>query len=128
MPVDFLNERQKCSYGRFDGEPSVEALAGCFHFDDTDHALITKRRGIHNRLGFALQLGTVRFLGTFLENPTEVPRSMIDYVAADLRINDVSSLAKYGNGETRWDHKEEIRWCIRISTYLAAIHSIYLQR
>ena len=34
---------------------------------------------------------------------------MIDYVAADLRINDVSFLAKYGNGETLWDHKEEIR-------------------
>ncbi len=109
MPVDFLNDRQKRSYGRFDGEPSVEELAGCFHFDDTDHVLIAKRRGIHNRLGFALQLGTVRFLGTFLENPIEVPRSVIDYIAAEFAIADISSLAKYGSSETRWDHKEEIR-------------------
>jgi len=122
MPVDFLTERQRRSYGRFDGEPSVEELAGCFHFDDTDHALIAKRRDIHNRLGFALQLGTARFLGTFLENPTEIPRSVIDYVAAELRINDVSSLTKYGSGETRWDHKEEIRQCFEYRQFANRSH------
>lgn len=124
MPVDFLNERQKRSYGRFDGEPSVEELAGCFHFDDTDRALIAKRRGIHNRIGFALQLGTVRFLGTFLENPTEVPRSAIDYVAAELGIDNVSSLAKYGTSETRWDHKEEIRQCFGYRQFNTPSHII----
>ncbi|MFI6450553.1 DUF4158 domain-containing protein [Streptosporangium amethystogenes] len=33
-----------------------------------------------NRLGWAVQWGTVRMLGTFLEDPVDVPRVVAEYV------------------------------------------------
>ena len=73
MPVEFLIQDQKERHGRFVDKPSPEELARHFHFDNVDHALIARKRGAHNRLGFAIQLGT------FLPNPIDVPGPVIAY-------------------------------------------------
>ena len=109
MPVHFLTTEQRRNSGRYVGPPTADELAQFFHLNDTDLAFITPRRGNHNRLGLALQLTTVRFLGTFLEDPLAVPESVLRGLARQLDIADLNGLDAYLAGEQRWDHAAEIR-------------------
>jgi TnpA family transposase len=109
MPVQFLTSKQRSSYGRYTGDPSADELTRYFYLDDADHAMIGAKRGDHNRLGFALQLTTARFLGTFVENSADVPRSVLQTLSRQLRITDIEQLQHYFQADHRWKHKAEIR-------------------
>lgn len=56
-----------------------------------------------------MQLGTVRYLGTFLEDPLAVPVSVLQSLARQLRIEVGSRVLAYRVGEQRWQHRTEIR-------------------
>jgi hypothetical protein len=72
MPVEFLTDEEAAAYCQYASAPSQADLERVFFLDDEDRALVGRRRGEHMKLGFALQLVTVRWLGTFLEDPLEV--------------------------------------------------------
>ena len=95
MPVSFLSDAQRESFGRYPGAPSPEDLARHFHLDDTDRARIAEKRGDHNRLGFAVQLGTVRYLGTFLDAPLDVPVPVTHSMAKQLGIDATRAVDDY---------------------------------
>jgi hypothetical protein len=110
MPTEFLTDEQEQAYGHYLGPPSTPQLSRYFHLDDADRERVNERRGAGNKLGFAVQLTTVRFLGTFLAEPTDVPSDVVAYVAAQLDIRDVACLADYAaRPATAWEHAAEIR-------------------
>ncbi|WSY83569.1 DUF4158 domain-containing protein [Streptomyces sp. NBC_00876] len=80
MPVEFLTDDQAASYGSFKEVPTRPELERFFFLDDEDRLLIAKRRGDHNRLGFArrarVRAGRGRRLGQDLRNPKTMPSEL----------------------------------------------------
>ena len=110
MAIEFLSDDQVAAYGRFAGPPERAELERFFFLDDADRALIARRRGDQNRLGFGLQLGTVRFLGLFLADPVDVAPVVVDYIAGQLGVAEASVVTEYAARQsTQWEHSAEIR-------------------
>jgi TnpA family transposase len=111
MPVEFLSDDQAARYGHFVGPPTADQLARYFYLSDADRSVVDERRTPRGRLGFAVQLGTVRFLGTFLSDLTEVPPVVVRTVGTSLGISDAEAVfARYlGRDETRREHAAEIQ-------------------
>ncbi|MCI0731841.1 MAG: DUF4158 domain-containing protein, partial [Chloroflexi bacterium] len=109
MPVEFLTAAQKAQYGHFAGPPSTTQLAKYFHLDDSDLKRISSLSKDHTRLGFAVQLGTARFLGTFLDDMVEVPDPVVTHMADQLQI-DASAWSAYGERSQRRHRQKICRW------------------
>ncbi len=109
MPISFLTPAQRENHGRYATPPTPDQLSRFFHLNDEDLAQIRSRRGEHNRLGFALQLSTVRYLGTFLDDPVAVPSEVVRTLAGQLGISKLDNLPAYRAGKQRWEHAAQIR-------------------
>lgn len=110
MPVEFLSDEQAGAYGRFIGPPTQEQLERFFWLDDADRERVGGRRRETTALGFAVQLGTVRFLGTFLDDPVDVPWVVVVFVAGQLGVTDPSCVKGYGaRPMTICEHQWDIR-------------------
>jgi len=101
MPVEFLSDEQAARYGQYHADPTPEQLTQFFYLSPQDLAFIAQRRRRSNQLGCALQLCTLRFLGTFLPNPTQVPAQVVHTVAEQLAV-DVTELAGFRKRPSTW--------------------------
>jgi len=130
MPVNFLTYEQNQAYASYPDELSQEQLDKYFYLDDKDIELIDACRRDYNKLGYALQLTTVRFLGTFLSNPIDVPSEAINYIAKQLNITLSVDIDRYLERKaTRSAHCNDIKivfdyhdfnaiWRFRLSRWL----------
>ena len=122
MAGEYLTAAEEAAYGRYaHGAPERSVLERFFFLDDLDRELVAKRRGDQNRLGFGLQLVTVRHLGAFLDDPVDVPTAVVDFVAAQVGVADPSCLKKYvGREKTRFEHQWEIAEVYGFASYSSA--------
>lgn len=110
MPVDFLSPAQQENYGKYPNDLTAEFIANYFFLDDKDKEWIKSKRGQFSRLGYALQLTTVRYIGTFYSDLTTIPWKIIERIAAQVQVEDISDcLIRYQQSEQRWRHTTEIR-------------------
>ena len=131
--VEFLTDDQAGAYGKFREEPTRPELERFFFLDDVDRDLIALRRTRGHRLGFAVQMCTVRYVGLFLEDLLAVPWPVVEYLAEQLGIEDPSCVKAYTErSKTAYEHAWEIRdaygyhayedveWCRKFRTFLHA--------
>ena len=112
MAYEYLSSEQAARYGAFVVDPTPAELEKFFFLDGPALEAVRSKRRRHNRLGWSIQWGTVRMLGTFLteSDPVGVPQVVIDYVAEQLGIDDPSCVKLYPERlQTQYEHAWEIR-------------------
>jgi len=118
VPVEFLTDERLPGTARTLPRSPGGQMETLFFLDDEDRTLVGKRRGDHMRLGFALQFVTVRHLGTFLNDPLDVPTEVLDYIAQQLEVTDPSCVKRYlERRPTRFEHAEEIKRVLGLTDF-----------
>ncbi len=109
MPGQFLTKAEREQLSSFPPHPTEDDIITFFALTASDLSLINKRSGDYNRLGCALQLGTLRYLGFVPDELPNAPFAIVDYLAQQLQVNS-SCLLLYGKREkTRTNQLQQIQ-------------------
>ena len=86
MPVSIFSETELARLASFPEEIPSDDLIRAFTLTGADRDLVVIRRGAANRLGLALQLCALRYLGLVPRNLSPAPRSAACFVADQLEV------------------------------------------
>jgi hypothetical protein len=95
MPVELFTEAERARRNRFPDVIAYEDLVTFFTLSERDLRSIPRSREPHNRLGYALQLCTLRFMGFVPDDLRSAPPDAVAFVAQQLAITP-HVLAAYG--------------------------------
>jgi hypothetical protein len=96
MTKDRREAEQGVWEGQYPQELRGSEVADRVRLTAAERALIGQRRGADQRLGYAVQMITLRLLGRFVGDPRSAPEPLVQSVAEQLGISDVSVLECYG--------------------------------
>lgn len=103
MPIHIFTEAERTRLDTFPEEITHEDLITFFTLSEDDRKQLPFSSAPHNRLGFAVQLCTLRFMGFVPEELTQIPPAIVEYVAAQIGVEPI--LVKYGaRAQTRTNH------------------------
>lgn len=96
----------------------VARLSRHLRLSDSDRELVLKRRGEHNRLGFAYQIAFVRITGRFpAQKPFEIDWDLLRFAAAELGADPDAIEVYAGRQQTVSEHREQIREHLRLRRF-----------
>ena len=87
----------------------TDTLRKYFTLTQLDLDQVHQCRGAVNKLGFAVQLCTLRWHGSFLPDTRALPSAVIETIAVQLGVLPLPIDAYPQNAKTRWEHLERIR-------------------
>src|SRR5712691_6303486 len=109
MPVQLFNEAERDQRDRFPQGIAYEDLIIFFTLSESDRHSIPRSSASHNRLGYALQLCALRFMGFVPDDLSSAPPEAVAFVAQQLHVKP-NVLADYGTrAQTRQDHLQAVQ-------------------
>lgn len=109
MPGQFLTKAERERLNKFPKDLSKDDMITFFTLTDEDLNQLPVKSADYNKLGFALQLGALRFLGVCPDDLKTAPSSVIVYVAEQLGV-EPQILGSYSQrDQTRTDHLQKIQ-------------------
>ena len=109
MPGRILTDRERERLEQFPAQIAPSDLVTYFTLSSAQLDFVRQHPGERNRLGFALQLLTLRYLEFCPHKLTTAPADVVAYVAGQLNITP-ESLVDYGKRpQTRTEHFQKIQ-------------------
>lgn len=109
MPVGFLTDAERERLNDFPDNIPYDDLSAYFTLTENDIQEVNRQRGDYNRLGFALQLCVLRYLGFVPDDLSTAPALAIEFVAEQLSVA-ATAIATYGQRiATRTVHLQQIQ-------------------
>lgn len=115
--MTYPSEMERRRLERFPDRIAVEDLRACFALSDADRELVFAQRGASSRLGLAVQLCALRFLGFVPEDLASLPGPALEFLAGQVDAA-AHELLEYGaRTRTRVDHLARVREHLGYTTF-----------